>query len=253
MKVLLEGGLLNSQCATVSGATLGDAIDSFMSNWDRQQEAAGGTKRVIDVLYPLDRPLAPPMQHIVILNGSLSPKGAVLKFSAKAVKVHTGPARVFDGEEAAMEFLMTPPTDGSRRPIEAGDVLVIRNEGPRGGPGMREMLAVSGAMVGKGLGKECALVTDGRFSGATHGIMVGHVSPEAAVGGPIAWVQEGDTISIDPANHTLDVQPVRQAPPGHPPGTGIGRGIVLRGLLAKYASSVGCASEGAITWTPVRI
>jgi dihydroxy-acid dehydratase len=152
---------------------------------------------------------------------------------------HTGPARVFDGEEATFDAI-------SRREVQAGDVVVIRYEGPKGGPGMREMLAVTAALVGQGLGDQVALVTDGRFSGATRGLMVGHVAPEAAVGGPIAVVQDGDQITLDAVNHVLDL---------HVPQDEINRRLAAwtppppryeRGALAKYARLVSSASEGAV-------
>lgn len=185
------------------------------------------------------RPLEKPIQKrggIMILHGSLAPEGCVLKFTGQKRIRHRGPARVFDGEEAAFAAVQA-------RQIRPGDVVVIRQEGPVGGPGMREMLAVTAALMGQGLGEEVALITDGRFSGATHGFMVGHVAPEAAVGGPLALLREGDMICIDTERRTLDVeadlsqrQAMLQAPerPMWP-------------VLAKYASLVSSASCGAVT------
>jgi dihydroxy-acid dehydratase len=173
-----------------------------------------------------------------ILRGSLAPDGSVVKLAGHDRELHEGPARVFDGEEAAYAAVVSGA-------IAPGDVVVIRNEGPRGGPGMREMLAVTGALVGAGLADDVALVTDGRFSGATHGFMVGHVCPEAADGGPIARVRDGDRIRIDVAARRLDllvdfVELAGRAPAPRPPR-------VLTGVMRKYAASVASASDGAIT------
>ena len=185
------------------------------------------------------RPLKP-HGGLVVLRGSLAPDGAVLKIAGHERLRHRGPARVFDGEEAAFEAV-------GRGAIAPGDVVVIRHEGPRGGPGMREMLAVTAALVGAGLGDSVALVTDGRFSGATHGLMVGHVAPEAAAGGPIAVVADGDPITIDADARRLDVELppetiaarlARWTPP--PPR-------FASGVMAKYARLVASASEGAVT------
>jgi dihydroxy-acid dehydratase len=177
---------------------------------------------------------------IVILRGSLAPDGAVMKTAGGNLRRFTGPARVFDGEQAAFDAL----TQGG---IARGAVIVIRNEGPRGGPGMREMLAVTAAVKGAGLGADVALVTDGRFSGATHGYCVAHIAPEAADGGPIAFVRDGDLITIDPASRSLavDVAPAELAarrapdwaprPPRYPTGA-----------LGKYARLVGSAARGAV-------
>jgi dihydroxy-acid dehydratase len=178
-----------------------------------------------------------------ILRGSLAPDGCVVKLAGHEREVHEGPARVFDGEEAAFAAV-------GAGAIAKGDVIVIRNEGPRGGPGMREMLAVTGALVGAGLADEVALVTDGRFSGATHGFMVGHVCPEAADGGPIARVADGDVIRIDVHARAIDVKADLSARTPAPRAT-----PSLRGVMRKYAASVAPASEGAITsdltkWRP---
>jgi len=177
---------------------------------------------------------------LVILRGTLAPEGCVTKISGHERLEHRGPARVFESEEHAM-------TAVTEKKIRAGDVVVIRNEGPKGGPGMREMLAVTGAIVGEGLGETVALLTDGRFSGATHGLMLGHVSPEAALGGPIAAVHEGDIINIDVSKRLLEVaisdavlqkRMMEWTPP---------KPHYMTGVFAKYAALVSSASQGAIT------
>jgi dihydroxy-acid dehydratase len=184
-----------------------------------------------------DVPLRP-RGGFAILRGSLAPDGCVVKLAGHDRQAHRGPARVFDGEEAAFAAVQA-------RAIAPGDVVVIRHEGPRGGPGMREMLAVTAALIGQGLGDSIALVTDGRFSGATHGLMVGHVAPEAAADGPIAYVRDGDVITLDVATRRLDVdvdlaarrRKHRAVPPPR----------ATRGAIAKYAALVSSASEGAVT------
>jgi dihydroxy-acid dehydratase len=180
-----------------------------------------------------------PRGGFAILRGSLAPAGCVVKLAGHDRNQHSGPARVFDGEEAAFEAVQ-------KSAIKPGDVVVIRHEGPRGGPGMREMLAVTAALVGQGLGDSIALVTDGRFSGATYGLMAGHVSPEAADDGPIAYVKDGDTITFDVAARKLDVDADidarRKSAPAKPRAHGY-----TRGVIAKYAALVASASEGAVT------
>jgi dihydroxy-acid dehydratase len=224
---LLEGGLLDPDAMTVTGRTLGEAA--------REAEETPGQ----EVVLPLDRPLKP-TGGLAILRGNLAPDGSVVKLSGHERLWHRGPARVFEGEEAAMAAVL----EGR---IVAGDVVVIRGEGPAGGPGMREMLSVTGALQGSGLGQEVALLTDGRFSGATRGFMAGHVAPEAARGGPIAAVRDGDTITIDVAARRIDVDlpdeeiATRAAawqPRPNPYRTGV---------LAKYEAQVGSASTGATT------
>jgi dihydroxy-acid dehydratase len=224
---LIEHGVLKTEAITVTGRTIGEEAATAA-------EAAGQ-----QVVRPLASPLSP-TGGLVILRGSLAPDGCVLKVAGHTRHSHRGPARVFDGEEATFAAVQTGQ-------IAPGDVIVIRYEGPRGGPGMREMLGVTGAIVGAGLGESVALVTDGRFSGATHGFMVGHVAPEAAAGGPIAAVRDGDIVSIDVAARRIDLEvPAAEvasrlkawsAPP--PRATG--------GVLAKYAKLVSSASEGAVT------
>jgi dihydroxy-acid dehydratase len=225
---LLEAGLLHESAQTVTGKSIGDLA--------RAAEETEGQQ----VVRPLSNPLKP-TGGLAILRGNLAPEGCVVKLAGHERVHHSGPARVFDGEEGAMLAVTTGQ-------IDEGDVVVIRNEGPAGGPGMREMLAVTGAIVGAGLGDSVALITDGRFSGATHGFMVGHVAPEAVHGGPIAAVREGDTVTIDVENRRLDVDladeeiaarvAAYEAPDNGESGTGV---------LAKYAKLVSSAAEGAVT------
>jgi dihydroxy-acid dehydratase len=224
---LLEAGLLHEDAATVHGQTIGDLARAA-------RETPGQ-----EVVRPLSDPLKP-TGGIAILRGNLAPEGCVVKLSGHERVHHEGPARVFEDEEHAM----TAVTSGG---IEPGSVVVIRNEGPAGGPGMREMLAVTAAIVGEGLGDSVALLTDGRFSGATRGFMVGHVAPEAAHGGPIAAVRDGDTITIDVSSRRLDVdlpadEIARRVEAYESPAPVRGNGV-----LAKYAKLVSSASEGAVT------
>jgi len=227
VKRLLEAGLLHEDAETVTGQTIGAHARSA-------QETEG--QRVVR---PLDDAIKP-TGGLAILRGNLAPEGSVVKLSGHERVHHEGPARVFESEEDAMAAV-------TARSIKAGDVVVIRNEGPAGGPGMREMLAVTAALVGEGLGEEVALLTDGRFSGATHGFMAGHVAPEAKTGGPIAAVRDGDTITIDVASRRMDVEldddeiARRVAAYTSPPPA------FEHGVLAKYAKLVSSASEGAVT------
>ncbi len=176
----------------------------------------------------------------MILNGNLAPDGCVVKVAATGRTKHSGPARVFEREEDAMHAV----TEGR---IKAGDVIVIRYEGPKGGPGMREMLGVTGAVVGAGLSETVALVTDGRFSGATRGLMAGHVAPEAAVGGPIAAVREGDTVVFDIVNRKLSVEISDAEIKSRLAGWKAPAPLFTTGVFAKYAATVGSASKGATT------
>jgi len=224
---LAQAGLLHEDAPTVTGATIGEIAATA-------QETAGQ-----QVIRPLSTPIKP-SGGLAILRGNLAPEGAVMKLAGHERRHHRGPARVFEAEEAAMAAV----THGS---IDAGDVIVIRNEGPAGGPGMREMLAVTAALNGAGLGEHVALLTDGRFSGATHGLMAGHLAPEAVRGGPIAAVADGDEITIDVDARRIDValsdeqiaaRVAAYVPPENPD---------LTGVLKKYARSVSSASHGAIT------
>jgi dihydroxy-acid dehydratase len=223
---LREAGLLHD-APTCSGKTLFAEIESA-------HETPGQT-----VLRPIASPIKP-RGGFAILRGSLAPEGCVLKLAGHDRKEHVGPARVFDGEEAAFAAVQ----EGR---IQPGDVVVIRYEGPRGGPGMREMLGVTAALIGRGLGDSVALVTDGRFSGATHGMMAGHVAPEAERGGPIALVRDGDVVRFDVASRRLDVDADLSARASQHKAPVRKR---LGGVLGKYAALVSSASEGAVTRPP---
>jgi len=225
MKRLLDAGLLHGDTMTVSGKTLAENLANVREIPNQ------------DIIRPLDNPLKP-TGGIVILRGNLAPEGSALKIPASNRKLHEGPAVVFNSEEDTFEAIM-------RRQIKANDVVVIRYEGPKGGPGMREMLAVTAALVGQGLGDSVALITDGRFSGATHGMTLGHIAPEAAVGGPIAAVQNGDIITIDVNKRELNVNLTEENMRDRmanwmPP-------VLPSGALGKYARLATSASEGAVT------
>ena len=225
LRRLVEGGFADGTAMTVTGRTLGEEVADVV-------ETPGQ-----DVVAALNAPLAAE-GGLVILHGNLAPEGAVVKITAHTLTSHRGPARIFEREEDAYDAVISGR-------IVPGDVVVIRYEGPRGGPGMREMLAVTGAIVGEGLGHSVALVTDGRFSGATNGLMVGHVAPEAAVGGPLAGLRDGDTIWIDVETRTLvapDVDLPARLADWTPRAT-----LYPRGVFAKYAALVGSASLGAMT------
>jgi len=228
MKTLLDADLLHGQCLSVTGKTLAENL-ADVSPYPSDQ----------DIVRPLNQPIKPD-SHLAVLYGNLAPEGAVAKISGKEGDRFVGSARVFESEEASLKAIL----NGT---VAAGDVLVIRYEGPKGGPGMREMLSPTGAIIGRGLGAKVALITDGRFSGGSHGFVVGHVTPEAAVGGPLALVQDGDTITIDAVAKSIDVEldaaelAARRARWQQPaPKTD-------RGLLAKYARLVSSASYGAVT------
>jgi dihydroxy-acid dehydratase len=228
MKMLLDAGLLHGDCLTVTGKTMAENLAEV------EPYPAGQ-----DIIHALDDPIKKD-SHLVILYGNIATTGAVAKITGKEGLSFTGNARVFESEEDALSGIL----DGT---VVKGDVVVIRHEGPVGGPGMREMLSPTGAIMGKGLGKEVALITDGRFSGGSHGFVVGHVTPEAAVGGPIAIIEDGDSITIDAEKKTLNLN--------MPQGEIDARLIkwqapapkVKRGVLAKYARQVSSASEGAVT------
>ncbi|MDP8959774.1 MAG: dihydroxy-acid dehydratase [Actinomycetota bacterium] len=222
---LIQGGHVDGSAMTVTGRTLAEEVAEVA-------ETPGQ-----EVVVPLDRPLREE-GGLVVLEGNLAPEGSVVKITAHTLTSHRGPARVFDREEDAYAAVI----EGRIKP---GDVVVIRYEGPRGGPGMREMLTVTAAIVGEGLGDSVALVTDGRFSGATNGFMIGHVAPEAAMGGPIAGVRDGDVISIDVGTRTIEAEDVDLAERlqdwAPPPAKYAG------GVFAKYSALVGSASGGAVT------
>jgi dihydroxy-acid dehydratase len=226
-KRLVEGGFAHADPLTVTGKTFG-------------QEAASAEERPgQDVVRPLSNPLKA-TGGLVILHGSLAPDGCVVKVAGHERLHHTGPARVFDCEEDAMAAV-------TRRRIQPGDVVVIRYEGPRGGPGMREMLGVTAAIVGEGLGESVALLTDGRFSGATRGLMAGHVAPEAAMGGPIAAVREGDQITLDITNRRLDLGVSADEIQQRLRGWSAPSPKYTSGVFAKYIAGVTSAAEGAVT------
>jgi len=232
-KRLLEGRFLDRECLTVTGRTIAEEATAA-------KEAAGQ-----EVVRKLDAPLKP-TGGLVILRGNLAPEGCVIKVAGHNLQNFSGPARVFDSEEAAFAAV-------EKGAIKAGDVVVIRYEGPKGGPGMREMLAVTAALVGEGLGDSVALLTDGRFSGATHGLMAGHVAPEAANGGPIAAVKEGDTITFDIPNRQLNVglttaEIQKRLASWKPPAPRFSSGV-----MAKYALLVSSPSLGAVTTPPAAL
>jgi dihydroxy-acid dehydratase len=224
---LVQGGFAHPDAMTVTGRTF--AEEAAMA-----QETPGQ-----DVVRPLNNPIKS-TGGLVILHGSLAPDGCVVKVAGYERMAHTGPARVFDSEEAAMAAV-------TGRKINAGDVVVIRYEGPRGGPGMREMLGVTAAIVGEGLGESVTLLTDGRFSGATRGFMAGHVAPEAALGGPIAFVREGDTISFDVNARRLDLHVPEQELAERKRNWQPPAPRYTSGVFAKYMAMVGSASNGAVT------
>ncbi len=226
MRELLDSSLLNGEAMTVTGKTVAENLADIQSG-DGQ-----------DVVLPIDKPLEP-TGTLVVLKGNLAPEGCVMKTSGVKKLRFSGPARVFDGEEATAEAVR-------ERRIKAGDVVVIRYEGPKGGPGMREMLAVTAAIAGQGLGEEVALITDGRFSGATRGFMTGHVAPEAAVGGPIAFVRDGDVISLDIPERRIDIQVGDDEMKRRQDGWKAPATKYTSGALAKYARLVSSASEGAV-------
>jgi dihydroxy-acid dehydratase len=226
MKALLDAGLMNGDALTVTGKTMAENLAELSP-----------PSLDDDVLRSLDRPIHK-TGGLTILTGSLAPEGAVVKTAGFDDSTFTGTARVFDGERAAMDALEAGT-------IAAGDVVVIRYEGPKGGPGMREMLAITGAIKGAGLGKDVLLITDGRFSGGTTGLCVGHIAPEAVDGGPIAFVRDGDRITLDVAHRSLEVEQgddweSRRDGWEPPPPK------YTRGVLGKYAKIVQSAAHGAV-------
>ena len=227
VKRLLQAGLLHGDAMTITGKTLRQNVEAFETVDDQS------------IVVPIEQPRSP-TGGLAILYGNLAPNGAVIKVAGHQEKVYQGPARVFNQEQAAFQAIQ-------RKEIKPGDIVIIRYEGPKGGPGMQEMLGVTGALIGQGLGDDVALVTDGRFSGASHGPMVGHVTPEAAVGGPIGLLEEGDIVTLDIPARQLNVKLTEEEfsdrrakfqpiPPNY-----------TTGVLAKYAKLVSSASEGAVT------
>ena len=228
MKMMLDRGMLDGSCLTVTGKTLAENLK------DVKPYPAGQ-----EIIQAFDKPIKKD-SHLVILRGNLAPQGAVAKLTGKEGLAFTGTARVFNSEEETLRGIL----DGT---VVKGDVLVIRYEGPKGAPGMREMLSPTSAIMGKGLGKDVALITDGRFSGGSHGFVVGHITPEAIEGGPIAIVQDGDTITIDAQTHEVklhlsDAEIADRLAAWKKPAP-----RYTRGLLAKYAKTVASASEGTVT------
>ena len=229
MKMLLDAGLLHGECMTVTGRTLRENLEKLAKPYPKDQQ----------IIRPLDNPIKKD-SHLRILRGNLAPEGAAAKITGKEGQTFTGNARVFNSEDDAMKSILA-------REIVKGDVIVIRYEGPKGGPGMREMLGPTSAIMGLGLGKDVALITDGRFSGGSHGFVVGHITPEAFSGGTIGLLEDGDTITIDAEQNRIDVKLTdaelekRRAAWQQPAPR------YTRGVLAKYAKLVSTASEGAVT------
>jgi dihydroxy-acid dehydratase len=228
MKRLLDRGLLHGECLTVTGKTLAENLAGV-------GDYPAGQPIVRDFDAPIKKD-----SHLVVLRGSLAPEGSVAKITGKEGLRFTGRARVFDGEENATKSILAGK-------VKAGDVVVIRYEGPRGGPGMREMLSPTGAIVGLGLGDKVALVTDGRFSGGSHGFVVGHISPEAANGGPIALLRNGDRITIDTVKRRIELDVAAAELRRRRKAWRAPKPYATRGVLAKFARSVSSASEGAVT------
>ena len=231
MKMLLERGLLHGDCLTVTGQTLAENLADVESYPEDQ-----------NIIHAFDNPIKAD-SHLRILYGNLAPTGSVAKITGKEGTSFTGRARVFHSEEEAQERIL----DGT---VVAGDVLVIRYEGPKGGPGMREMLSPTSAIMGKGLGNDVALITDGRFSGGSHGFVVGHITPEAAEGGPIALVEDGDTITIDAVSNRIELDVSEQTLEQRRQNWQEPALRFERGVLAKYARTVSSASKGAVTDLP---
>ena len=229
MKRLLAAGLIHGDCMTVTGKTMAENLAKVDYDYPVGQ----------DIIRSLDNPIKKD-SHLVVLYGNLAPDGAVAKISGKEGEAFTGRARVFDSEETSMKAIL----EGG---IVEGDVIVIRMEGPKGGPGMREMLGPTSAVMGRGLGDKVALVTDGRFSGGSHGFVVGHISPEAYVGGPIGLIHEGDSITIDGQKHTIELGVSDDELAKRKVAWTQPEPRYRRGVLAKYAQTVTSASEGAVT------
>jgi dihydroxy-acid dehydratase len=229
LKMLLVHGLLHGDCMTITGRTLAEELASVPAEPRRDQ----------DVIRPWDKPLYT-QGHLAILKGNLATEGCVAKITGLKQTSITGPARVFDSEPAAMTAILA-------KRIKPGDVIVIRYEGPKGGPGMQEMLAPTSALIGQGLGDSVGLITDGRFSGGTWGMVVGHVAPEAYVGGAIALVKEGDSITIDAKKRLLQLNVPAKELAARKKKWKQPKPRYTRGLMAKYMKLVSTASKGAIT------
>jgi dihydroxy-acid dehydratase len=228
MKILLKAGLLHGDCMTVTGKTLAQNLRSV-------KPYPKGQKIIQSLKKPIKKD-----SHLVVLYGNLAPEGAVAKITGKEGLSFTGTARPFDSEEKAMKAILAGK-------IKKGDVIVIRYEGPKGGPGMREMLGPTGAIMGAGLGDDVALITDGRFSGGTHGFVVGHITPEAYNGGPLAMVQDGDKITIDAESRELKLGTSKAELKRRTASWKKPKPNYTTGVLAKYAHLTTSASQGAVT------
>ena len=228
MKRLLQKGLLHGDCLTVTGRTVAQNL-ADVKDYPASQ----------DLVMPFDRPIKKD-SHLIVLYGNLAPEGGVAKLTGKEGLQFTGRARVFEGEEKATAAILAGK-------VKAGDVVVIRGEGPVGGPGMREMLSPTGAIMGRGLGDKVALITDGRFSGGSHGFVVGHISPEAALGGPIGLLRNGDVIRIDAVKRRMEVELTAAEMQRRRKAWRARRPYATRGVLARYARTVSSASRGAVT------
>ena len=226
MKYMLNEGYLHGECLTVTGKTLEENLNSISGKIDHK------------VLFPFNKPIKK-TGHIQILKGNIAPEGAVAKITGKEGEIFIGKAKVFNNEFEAIE--------GIKSKVKKGDVIVIKNSGPKGGPGMPEMLKPTGAVIGAGLGKDVALITDGRFSGGSHGFVVGHISPEAFVGGPINLIKDGDTIKIDAVNNTIDLKIDRKEFEKRRKNIKSQKSNFTSGVVKKYINSVSSASEGCIT------
>jgi dihydroxy-acid dehydratase len=229
LKMLLDHGLLHGACMTVTGRTMAEELKNIAAEPRRDQQ----------VIRPWANPMYP-HGHLAILRGNLAPEGCVAKITGLKSPKITGPARVFDSENETMNAIMA-------KKIKAGDVIVIRYEGPKGGPGMQEMLAPTAALIGQGLGESVGLITDGRFSGGTWGMVVGHVAPEAYVGGPIALVREGDSITIDAVRRLIQLNVPAKTLAARRRKWKQPQPRYTRGVLAKYIRVVSTASKGAVT------
>jgi dihydroxy-acid dehydratase len=227
MKALLDGGYLHGDCITVTGKTIAENLKNV--------KVPSGQNVIRTTANAFS-----PTGGVVVLKGNLAPQGAIVKVAGMARLQFTGPARCFDSEEAAFAAV-------SNRTYKEGDVIIIRYEGPKGGPGMREMLSTTAALFGQGMGEKVALITDGRFSGATHGFSIGHVGPEAAVGGPIGLLKDGDMITIDAVKGTIDVALSEAELAARKAAWAPRRTDYNAGTLWKYAQTVGDAEKGAVT------
>jgi len=229
MKMMLNAGMIHGDCLTVTGKTVAENLKDIPDQPSANQ----------NVILPIDRPKSTE-GHLVVLKGNLCSEGAVAKVSGVKTRKISGPAKVFNSEEECLDAILEDQ-------IKAGDVIIIRFEGPKGGPGMREMLAPTAAIVGKGLGDKVALITDGRFSGGTYGIVIGHVAPEAQVGGNLALLNNGDTINIDIEKNRVDVDLTNEELEARRKSFKPKEIKYKKGVIAKYAKVVSSASRGAVT------